>query len=398
MRDKYLKAPLKSQTGYASFIIVLITIIVVGLIVVAFAVDSRLEQKNSLANVLATQAYYAAESGINDAYAVIANEVATNNHIVSSTSGTCTPVAYVKSSAQTINGKQVASNNLSSNVKYSCITVNATPTSLSYNDIQPGAGQVVEVSNANNVKIGSITLSWQYYQSTVNGQSLTFSDCPSSSVPIGVGNSINSKASLPQSDPTSGPSLSPNLCGAGFLQVDLISRHSLKNSISIGTLPIQSTLFFEPKNNQYGNPAKVAQATLVSPNATSTNNSYINNYYVLCSSNHPNTVYACTATINLPSSDSSTYYLHIQTFYQPINLNISATAIGAGKNPIPLANAQVVIDSTGYAGGQYKRLVERVCAGSYCNSTSPDGAIQSTECINKRFAAYYGAPTPTTGC
>ena len=322
MTDKYLKNIVKSQSGYASFVIVLITIIVVSLIVVAFALDSRLEQKNSLANVLATQAYYAAESGINDAYAVISSEVAAGK-TPQSTQGGCASQPYVNS-----NGNP--SNQLSSNVKYTCLTVNTTPNNLSYNDIQPGAGQVIEVDNANKSKISSITLSWQYYQSTVNGQSLTFSGCPT---PISKSYTRHTMITSNQAIlPTLNGNLSPDSCGAGFLQVDMVSGsgNSLNGGVSTNTP--QSTLFFEPEVNPNNN--RSASPATVTPN-TNKNTDY--NKYVVCNSNHPNYPYACTATINLPN-DTSTYYLHVQTFYQPINLNITATD---GSGTAPLSNSNI---------------------------------------------------------
>jgi Tfp pilus assembly protein PilX len=61
-----LKPVKHEQAGFASIVIALVLILVLSLITVGFAELARHEQQNSLDNQLATQAYYAAESGVND--------------------------------------------------------------------------------------------------------------------------------------------------------------------------------------------------------------------------------------------------------------------------------------------------------------------------------------------
>jgi hypothetical protein len=55
------------EDGFASIVVGLILVIVMGLLTVGFAQLSRHEEQQALGSQLATQAYYAAESGINDA-------------------------------------------------------------------------------------------------------------------------------------------------------------------------------------------------------------------------------------------------------------------------------------------------------------------------------------------
>jgi hypothetical protein len=368
MMRKYLKTMTKSENGYASFVITLVTMIIVSLIVIAFAADSRLEQKDSLANNLATQAYYAAESGINDGYAIVSADVAKGvTPIPASTSGDCTPNQYVNitnpgiTQSNYVNGTQV---------QYTCLVVNPKPSSLEYPGITPGGnGQVVDVDDANNNGLLSITISWDDPDATQ-----TFDHCPRpNGAAAAFPNILNSSE------------LSPTECGAGVLQVDMVSNTAVSNNPEAPG----ETVFLEPEHtnshtaasNSFVNPTQLDQV-----------------YYVDCNST-PVTgkAYSCTENIltNGLGSDSN-YYLHLQSFYQTANVSITATE--DDQAPASFTNAQVLIDSTGEATGQLKRLQERVCYGSFCNSNGPATAIQSDSCIDKQFTVYPSGPsqTPTT--
>lgn len=61
------------QGGFASIVVALVMILVLALLTVGFAQLARREQQNALFNQLSNQAYYAAESGINDVIKGIKN-------------------------------------------------------------------------------------------------------------------------------------------------------------------------------------------------------------------------------------------------------------------------------------------------------------------------------------
>src|SRR5487761_1517319 len=58
----------QSQQGFASIVIAIVLVTVLALITTGFAQLSRREQQTALDKTLTNQAYYAAESGINDVY------------------------------------------------------------------------------------------------------------------------------------------------------------------------------------------------------------------------------------------------------------------------------------------------------------------------------------------
>ncbi|HEY1645329.1 MAG TPA: pilus assembly PilX N-terminal domain-containing protein [Candidatus Saccharimonadales bacterium] len=354
MYNRYLKPIVKSQAGYASFVITLVTIIVVSLIVVAFSTDARLEQKNSLANNEATQAYYAAESGINDAYAVIVSDIRHNASPPTYTS--CAPAnsAYINSSN---------SNELNStNTEYTCLIVNPAPTAINIQGVQSGQGEVIPLYNPSTA-INHITVSWE--EDTTGA--LTFSGCTSSSG-------------------TFMPSGSYTGCSAGVLQLDILSGTSLNNDINSnnGFNSQPTTIFLQPTHNS----GAAALETVGNPTED-------NVYPVECGSSpgsgYPGQ-YDCTATINVPSNN--TYYLHLQSFYdQSTNISVTAQSTApTGSNNLAISNDQVVIDSTGEADGQLKRIQENVCDNVYCNNASfaPATALGSSQCIIKNFDVYPG--------
>ena len=61
------------QKGMAAILITLIMMIVISLIVLGFAQITRHDQQQALDKQLSTEAFYAAESGINDAINAIQN-------------------------------------------------------------------------------------------------------------------------------------------------------------------------------------------------------------------------------------------------------------------------------------------------------------------------------------
>src|SRR5690349_5561347 len=67
------------QSGMASIVITMVTMVVISLIVIGFATISRREQRQSLDQLLSSQAFYAAESGIEDATAIIKSTLASGS-------------------------------------------------------------------------------------------------------------------------------------------------------------------------------------------------------------------------------------------------------------------------------------------------------------------------------
>lgn len=92
----------QNEQGIVAIVVTMIIMIVLTLLVTGFAQLARREQRSSLDRQLSTQAFYAAESGINDAQRAIKDP-------------TCGTIAGVTS---------LSSNNLGLNISYPCLLIN----------------------------------------------------------------------------------------------------------------------------------------------------------------------------------------------------------------------------------------------------------------------------------
>jgi Tfp pilus assembly protein PilX len=141
----------KNERGFASFIIALTLVIVITLITVGFAQLARREQQNALNKQLAVQAYYAAESGIDDTVADIkAGKITTSNV---GAADSCTPQLQAGQTART---KSLDSH---LDVSYSCVSVDLSPTKLAYTNVADGSFRSVTFASATS-PVASLTVSW----------------------------------------------------------------------------------------------------------------------------------------------------------------------------------------------------------------------------------------------
>lgn len=125
------------QKGFASIVIALILVTLLSLMTVAFSQLSRREQKSSLDKQLATQAYYAAETGINDVEQKITNRYAKGDDLpFMATVEALLPDNCLTSAqmgayglTQTIDAYR--------GISYSCIIVDVRPPDLRFANAEP---------------------------------------------------------------------------------------------------------------------------------------------------------------------------------------------------------------------------------------------------------------------
>jgi hypothetical protein len=276
---------------------------------------------------LSTEAFYAADSGINNAAAII-----------SASDGS--PVAET-TSCNTANPYTVNNQLDSTNVTYSCVTVNTSPTSLMF-DIPVGSPYVFPVDVGGASTLNSIKLSWD------NNNNTDYSGCPAAS-------GATSGTFTPAAD----WSTVGKTCDASVLEVNMISA---ANSASlVGEETGSYTLFMYPtqkgaSSGTFGN-GSIYDAACV-------------------------TGAQCSVTISgFPASEK--YYLRISSLYSDSALTVT------GNNGAPLFNAQAEIDSTGKAQDVLQRLNARVCiAQGTCSEATPAYAVQSGDSLCKLIKGY----------
>lgn len=150
-RNKQINEHLRAdENGFASIVIALVLIVVLALVVTGFAQLSRREQKSALDKQLANQAYYAAESGINDVAKALPAIAASS-----------TPPDKTKCLTDT----QMSSYGLSPSVNpalgisYSCVLVDARPPILLYNNVAASSQRYTSfISDPS--PLTSLTISW----------------------------------------------------------------------------------------------------------------------------------------------------------------------------------------------------------------------------------------------
>lgn len=139
--------PKLNQRGMVSIVITMVIMLIISLIVISFARVSRREQRQALDRQLNSQAFYAAETGVNDALRYL-DEHPDMQPKEDCTDSTLLPDANLDATGDTIIG-------------YSCILIDPYPDSLQYDTIGIEGSKVVPIQARYDDPINKITVSWQ---------------------------------------------------------------------------------------------------------------------------------------------------------------------------------------------------------------------------------------------
>lgn len=336
----------KDQTGMASILITMITMIVVSLIVIGFATISQREQGQTLDQQLSTEAFYAAESGVEDARNVITQALKNGLPVPSKTScatntdGNYTP-NYPTGNTTVLDPVH--------DISYSCLLVSPGPTVLTYDGVNNNSVVVPLTASS---AINSITVTWS--------PSTPQTGTPSAQCPSSTSDTFDAAAQW--------------TCGYGLFRMDLVPTSGTLTAANLASDDL--TAFFEPTSNSASGslsyPAGAGKPSIVAGNCNET--SYTQ----------------CTATIT--GLTGTNYAMRITTQYQPSNVTVTAYN---GGTQLTLSGAQAVVDVTGNADGVLRRIEVNLPLTSY-NGTIPDYAIESNGAICKRFQVtpgYFNIPS-----
>jgi type II secretory pathway pseudopilin PulG len=370
------------EQGFASIVIALVLIVILALITVGFAQLARREQKDALDKQLSTQAYYAAESGINDAAKDIhtgaiydhthdtppgATDASATTCMtrVGSGSGTQSlPIAPVPGIPAALTA--TPSVNSANNVLYSCLLVDLSPSSLVFTDTPPGAGQYLAFSTT--AALSTLTVQWGSYDGHQH-------------YPTSGTYAADQKfpASVPWNNADYLPvlqfSLSPTNSGGAISRGGLID-----NTFNAYLYPASDHSGYTsgiPNNSTQLTEDLTKQGQIVPGNCGSSGSS----------------TYPCSVTITsgLGGLGGTTYVMHYLDYYDAANVYITGT--DSSGNPVDFIG-QVKVDVTGKAHNVLRRLQVRLNA-SGTNGTIgtspllPDDSVQSQN-ICKRLATRPG--------
>lgn len=328
-------APRLDQKGMASIVITMVTMVVISLIVLGFATISRREQTQTLDQQLSTQAFYAAESGVEDARNVIEAALQAGKPVpakadcdTNTTSG-YTP-NYPVGAATTLDSAH--------NVSYSCLLIDPTPPVLKYSGI--GEDSLVIPITASDT-IDTLVIKW----TPTTPPSGSPSSCPSST--------------------TSSFTPQPNWqCGYGLMRMDLMPTEGALTRG--GMLTSTLTAFFEPTRNAASGQLSYAGNTNNKANVVAANCNTVS--YT-----------QCTATIT-GLGGAKSVALRLNSLYQPSDITIEPYH---GGTPIEVSGAQAIVDVTGKASDVLRRIQVRIPVVS--SSQMSSFAIQSNGSLCKRF-------------
>ena len=140
----------EDESGIVALFVTLIIIIILSIIVIGFSQVARTEEANALNRQLSSEAFYAAESGVNDAYSQIVNSMDTPPFTIQSATANCvTGNPYVSTPLLDPAG---------TTPKYTCLLVDPDPPDIT---VTPGAGQpVIEPLNFSSDPT-TVTLIWK---------------------------------------------------------------------------------------------------------------------------------------------------------------------------------------------------------------------------------------------
>src|SRR6185312_12285926 len=156
------------QAGFASLIIAIVLVLVLSLITVGFAQLMRREQKSALDKHLSSEAYYAAESGVNDAAKAINDGYTASKTTCDINQDQPGGVVTAQPGSNYLL-HPVISGSSTSGVSYPCLLINPLPTTLEYGAVDQVNSKVVYItgidptdpSGTTPIPIKSLNISWQ---------------------------------------------------------------------------------------------------------------------------------------------------------------------------------------------------------------------------------------------
>lgn len=340
------------QRGIVSFMVTLIMMLVISLIVIGFAQVARRNQREALDRQLSTQAYYAAESGVNDVVKAVGGGAITDIYTNNAYATNCNalPAALAGLGVQ-----NVLNTSSTSNVKYVCLLVNARPTSINYTLV--GNQKAVAVPLTLNGNLTSLRIQWD--------ASGTLKD------PTTCG----SAASLPRTTSWA--------CDYALLHVDLAQATGLGGNPAQRISDNTVSFYLRPATS-----GATPTSTVSTFDFATAPTERARMAAVACNT----TTGTCTANLTFSGGASGAqYYLRISSLYNDAsNVRISGNVNGA--TVATFSNAQLAVDSTGKAEDQLRRIAVRLPARS---SNLPANALQTNAILCKTFTTGTNLPTPS---
>lgn len=335
----------KNQSGMISLVICMLLMIVISLMTLSFAALSRREQRQALDKQLSTQAFYAAETGINDASKSILDGT-----LIGDISD-CSPEQQgrIKLGDNTSIPDTLDTN---SSVSRTCVFVDQTPTQI--DDVVGESASTVFLISATN--LASLDIYWE-------------NDTPVAT-PV-----------FPAIDTSN-----------GSFPADAAWNSSTPGVLIIQLIPAPPTSKADIANRvRYvlGFPAPPPASAAAS--GTGSNGSILGGGCATTNTSTPtNWPRQCKVTIS--GLGGLKYYIRLKAIYDPVHVSIEGK--DGSNNRLPFVGAQVLIDSTGRAGDVTKRL--KIYKPLRASASLPSSVLEIGDDLCKRLQANPASPNGAT--
>lgn len=347
---KIFKNSPQNQKGMVSITVTVVFIMVISLVVLGFSQTARRNSRETLDRQLSSQAFYAAETGVNDAMNKISGLVEEGHPVPDQTE--CKTSQYTKNNG--VIGTADAG------VSYSCLLVDPTPPSLHYDNITDSS--VMVPLNATTGNLIENTFEWRPTVNPAAGANLA--SCPSPN-------------SLPRaSDWTS-------VCPFGMLRLELMRVDQATLSDPVEAAKQSMVLFVYPRPGDVNNPKTIVYDAGATPG---------NNIYGTGASQGMTETGSCgndsdgnlVCKIKITGLNFTSAYARVKTLYANAeNLQVYAN----GENTF--SRSQVVIDATGKSQDVLRRIQVRMSLIGGSSRTNKNGfsdyAVQSADSICKQY-------------
>jgi Tfp pilus assembly protein PilX len=328
LNNATVRSKVTNEKGVVSIITVVLLSMVLALITMAFVRSATGNQRQALDTQLSTQAFYAAETGINDALSILNNNLA--NPATDMNTENCTTFLNVIRDKIGITDPDKL--NSDSNIEYTCVLVNSSVSELSVTRGDSVIFQIVADDTTDKI-IDQLSISWGNSNQTV---------------PMGNGTDLY--------DQTAWKTAGTN--GMALIRVTFYYPSSWDR---INLNSDQKTFFLRPVRSG-------GVSTLVTnDNSTTTG--------VACVGNNGPCSLKFTGIASL-TGNATSFYIRIAAIYDTFdssNVTIAAyNSSGVQKN---LIGAQYSIDVTGRANDIYRRIEVR--HGVMADWDFPDSVVNS---------------------
>jgi len=326
--------------GFISIFSVLIIMSILTLIVIGFTTVTQRAQSRTLDNQLNTQAYYAAESGVNAAISYL-----------NAGGGSKTDCQGVTGSSFFTGYNNGLDSSLG--VGYSCVLVSLVNPTLSVSVPVQGltlTPVTLPLNSSTSQRIKSFQIEW----SSTTGLAT-----------IPTINTLNSATAWATNN------------YLGLVRVDLVPNDNSANLNRDALATNSYTFFLYPTTSGATSSFNISNGT----------NNQGEILYSRCVANST----SCTATINFSSPQAAKFIMRLQSVYSPTSVTIK-NGTDVNNSPTSWKDGQAVIDVTGRANDIFRRI--QVYKRLTKNGPTAPFAVQSADSVCKVLQA--STPNSTT--